>query len=203
MKQFKQFKEFLSEVEKDNSLAKSVTREAKPSKVSGKQIGFIHFDHGVDYDVLQADTHDLSYFGKGVVRIKGRTTGKESAAYVDWKQGTIRFYSGDHHDDKKFDKAVKFKAASLYESLADLEQMEQLAEELLDESAPKLDRVMINTLNGIKEDLAKGKRSVKDIAKECAVMEKQVHDDYSKSVLARLADCKNRKEFETVLKSVL
>ena len=199
----KNFKEYLNEVEKNNQLAKSVTREKRPSKVNAKQVGFIHFDHGVDYDVLQADTHDLSYFGKGVVRIKGRTTGKESAAYVDWKNGTIRFYSGDQHDDKKFDKAVKFKAASLYESLEDLELMETLAEQILDESAPKLDRTMINTLNGIKEDLAKGKRSVKDIAKECATMEKQVHDDYSKSVLARLSDCKNRKEFENVLNSVL
>lgn len=199
----KNFKEYLNEVEKNNQLAKSVTREKRPSKVNAKQVGFIHFDHGVDYDVLQADTHDLSYFGKGVVRIKGRTTGKESAAYVDWKNGTIRFYSGDQHDDKKFDKAVKFKAASLYESLEDLEMLETLAEQLLDESTPKLDRTMINTLNGIKEDLAKGKRSVKDIAKECATMEKQVHDDYSKSVLARLSDCKNRKEFENVLNSVL
>lgn len=129
----KNFKEYLNEVEKNNQLAKSVTREKRPSKVNTKQVGFLHFAHGVDYDVIQADAHDLAYFGKGVVRLKGRTTGKESVAYVDWKNGTIRFNSGSA-DDKEFDKAVKFKAASLYESLEDLELMEQLAEKILSEA---------------------------------------------------------------------
>lgn len=127
----KNFKEFLNEVEKDNQLAKSVKRDLRPKTTSSKQIGFIHFNHGVDYDVIQADSHDLAYFGKGVVRLKGRTTGKETVAYVDWKHGTIRFNSGTDND-KEFDKPAKFKAAGLYESLEDLELLENAAMNLIE-----------------------------------------------------------------------
>jgi hypothetical protein len=63
-------------------------------------------------------------------------------------------------------------------------------------------QVDINTLNGIKEDLLKGKRSVKSIAKECLCFEKQSDDDYSKSIYARLSDCKTRKHFNEVFASI-
>lgn len=125
----KQFKQFLSEVEKDNQLAKSVIRTGKDSHTKNKQIASLHYKHGVDYDVFQADSHDLAYFGKGVVRLVGKTTGAESVAYVDWKAGTVRFNSHDAQDDKKFDHAVKFKTASLYESLDSIEEMDNLAEQ--------------------------------------------------------------------------
>ncbi|QFR55785.1 hypothetical protein JC221_139 [Yersinia phage JC221] len=126
----KNFKEFLNEVESVNHLAKSVTRSVRPKTANAKQIGFLHFAHGVDYDVIQADSHDLAYFGKGVVRLKGRTTGRETAAYIDWKKGTVRFYSGNPNDDLDFEKPAKFKAASLYESLEDLELLENAALDL-------------------------------------------------------------------------
>lgn len=129
----KPFKQYLNEVEKENQLAKSVTRGPKPGQIKRGQIGFLHFKHGVDYDVLQADAHDVAYFGKNVVRLVGRATGAESVAYIDWKTGTVSFNAGDSHDDKKFEKAVKFKAASLYESLHDLEQMEAVTEKYLNE----------------------------------------------------------------------
>lgn len=61
-----------------------------------------------------------------------------------------------------------------------------------------MEQVIINTLNGIKEELAKGKRTVKAIAAECRIMENQVSDDYSKAVFARLSDCTSRKEFAAV-----
>lgn len=141
----KNFKEFLNEVEKSNELAKSVSRAERPKTVNSHQIGFLHFAHGVDYDVIQADSHDLAYFGKGVVRLKGRNTGKESVAMVDWKKGTIRFNSGSS-DDKEFDKAVKFKAASLYESLEDLELLENavlnLDEAKLTKTNPNVKKVV-------------------------------------------------------------
>lgn len=271
----KSFKELITESTQDKKFAKTVDLVDRGNSAKSV-IGFLHFAHGADYDVYAPDSHDLAYFGKNVVRLKGKTTGKSQAAYVDWNKGTVSFYSGDAHDDLKFDKPAKFKKASLFkESEELLDLYNQLAEDfeidvpmdealvkgsvyklpsndmrlmytgrnktkaggeyavftvvdgsgkprlvsgkrftqeygkdltsklVLAESEQKLDRVMVNTLNGIKEDLAKGKRSVKAIAQECATMEKQVKDDYSKSVLARLSDCKNRKEFETVLNSVL
>lgn len=273
----KSFKELLSESVQNKKFAKTVELIDRNGVATSKgQIGFLHFAHGSDYDVYAPDSHDLAYFGKGVVRLKGKTTGKTQAAYIDWAKGTVSFYSGDPADDLKFDKPAKFKGASLYkEAEENLDLYNQLAEDfeidvpmdealvkgkvyklpsndmrllytgrtknkptgeyavftvvdasgkprlvsgkrftqeykgdmlsklVLAESEQKLSREMVNTLNGIKDDLKKGKRSVKSIAQECATMEKQVHDDYSKSVLARLSDCKNRKEFETVLNSVM
>lgn len=61
---------------------------------------------------------------------------------------------------------------------------------------------ILNTLNGIKADLANGKRLVKNIAAECAFFEAQVSDDLSKSIFARLADCTSRKQFNAVLNSL-
>lgn len=60
----------------------------------------------------------------------------------------------------------------------------------------------INTLKGIEADLTKGKRTVKAIAKECALFESQSNDDRSKSIFASLANCKTRKEFSNVMNSL-
>jgi len=57
---------------------------------------------------------------------------------------------------------------------------------------------IINTLNGIKADLANGKRKVKDIASECRYFESQVQEDEAKAAFARLSDCTTRKEFASV-----
>jgi hypothetical protein len=65
-----------------------------------------------------------------------------------------------------------------------------------------MEQVIINTINGIKEDLAKGKRTVKSIAAECGIFESQASGDLSKSIFARLADCTSRKEFQTVFASL-
>lgn len=65
-----------------------------------------------------------------------------------------------------------------------------------------MEQVIINTLNGIKEELSKGKRTVKSIAAECRTFENQVSDDLAKSIFARLSDCATRKEFNEVFASL-
>lgn len=59
-----------------------------------------------------------------------------------------------------------------------------------------------NTINGIKADLAAGKRTIKAIAAECRIFESQASDDEAKAVYARLSDCKNRKEFAAVFATI-
>lgn len=273
------FKDLLSEsMSLPSKYAKNVVTSDRAAHAAKGQIGSLHYAHGSDFDVYAPDSHDLAYFGKNVVRLKGKTTGKEQAAYVDWQKGTVSFYSGNHGDDKDFDRPVKFKTATLFkEAEENLELYNQLAEDLevsmpvdeaeqtlvkdkiykaasndmllkytgrskavgtsfqpvftvvdakgvprlvkgkkftqsygsdvlknltLVEAEHKLDRDVINTLKGIKDDLAHGKRTVKKIAEECKHFEKQIKDEYAQSVFARLADCKNRKEFETVLNSL-
>ena len=127
----KSFKELLSESVQNKKFAKTVELVDRNGVAPSKgQIGFLHFAHGADYDVYAPDSHDLAYFGKGVVRLKGKTTGKTQAAYVDWAKGTVSFYSGDPADDLKFDKPLKFKGASLYkEAEENLDLYNQLAED--------------------------------------------------------------------------
>ncbi len=59
-----------------------------------------------------------------------------------------------------------------------------------------------NTINGIKTDLAKGKRTVKAIAAECRIFEEQADNDEAKAAYARLSDCKTRAEFAAVFASL-
>lgn len=127
----KSFKELLSESVQNKKFAKTVELVDRNGVAPSKgQIGFLHFAHGADYDVYAPDSHDLAYFGKGVVRLKGKTTGKTQAAYIDWAKGTVSFYSGDPTDDLKFDKPLKFKGASLYkEAEENLDLYNQLAED--------------------------------------------------------------------------
>lgn len=65
-----------------------------------------------------------------------------------------------------------------------------------------MNTIDINTINGIKADLANGKRTVKSIAAECRIFENQAGNDEAKAVYARLSDCKNRKEFAAVFASI-
>lgn len=65
-----------------------------------------------------------------------------------------------------------------------------------------MDTVTRNTVYDIKAALQIGKRTLKAIAAECALFEAQVQDDASKAVFARLADCKTRKQFNEVIKSL-
>ncbi|HFV9492595.1 TPA: hypothetical protein ACIAM1_002357 [Salmonella enterica subsp. enterica serovar Chester] len=60
----------------------------------------------------------------------------------------------------------------------------------------------INTINGIKKDLADGKRTVKAIAAECRIFKEQTSHEEAKAVYARLSDCTNRKQFEAVFASL-
>lgn len=276
----KSFKEMLSEsMSLPSKYAKNVELSARAAHAAKGQIGTLHFAHGADFDVYAADSHDLAYFGKNVVRLKGRTTGKEQAAYVDWAKGTVSFSTGNHGDDKDFEKPAKFKHGNIFkESEENIDLYNQLAEDFevampidevdreqlvkgkiykassndmllkytgrsrttgdsfqpiftvvddkgvprlvqgkkftqsygdsvlknlsLVEAQHKLGRDVLNTLKGIKNDLVSGKRTVKKIADECKHFEKQVTDEYAQSVFARLADCKNRKDFETVLNSL-
>lgn len=275
----KSFKELNESMALPSKYAKNVESSKRAVNAPKGQIGFLHFDHGSDFEVFAPDSHDLAYFGKNVVRLKGRTTGKTQAAYIDWTKGTVSFSSGDHADDLKFDKPIKFKKASLYEEAEEnVELYNQLAEDLevsmpideveskdlvkgkiyksgsndmllkytgrsktigtsyqpvftvvdskgvprlvsgkkftqhygadvlkgltLVEAEHKLDRTVVNTLKGIRDDLAKGKRTVKKIAAECSTFEQQIKDDYAKSIFARLADCKSRKDFESVLSTL-
>ncbi|EEO3278660.1 hypothetical protein G6K69_003737 [Salmonella enterica subsp. enterica serovar Rubislaw] len=59
-----------------------------------------------------------------------------------------------------------------------------------------------NTIEGIKAELANGKRTVKAIAAECSIFENQEDNDEAKAVYARLADCKSRKEFAAVFATI-
>ncbi|QDH49042.1 hypothetical protein PHYNN_253 [Pantoea phage Phynn] len=127
----KSFKEINESMALPSKYAKNVESSKRAVNAPKGQIGFLHFSHGADFDVFAPDSHDLAYFGKNVVRLKGRTTGKEQAAYVDWAKGTVSFSSGDHTDDLKFDKPVKFKKASLYEEAEEnLHLYSQLAEDM-------------------------------------------------------------------------
>lgn len=60
----------------------------------------------------------------------------------------------------------------------------------------------LNTINGIKADLAAGKRTIKSIAAECRIFEDQASDDEAKAAYARLSDCKTRKEFAAVFATI-
>lgn len=132
----KNFKEFMTESVMFGKLAPSVSYATDPQR-NKDVIGTLHYKHGADYTVMRPDHATLKYFGKGIVMIKGATTGATSAAYVDWQKGTIRFSAGDQYDDKKFERAVKFKAATLHESIEDIELLDQLAEKLqLQEAEP-------------------------------------------------------------------
>lgn len=59
-----------------------------------------------------------------------------------------------------------------------------------------------NTIKGIKEDVAAGKRTLKAIAAECQMFEAQADNDEAKAIYARLADCSSRKEFNAVFASL-
>lgn len=127
MTHLKKFKEFLTE---GKTLARTVVRGQRAKTSDKHSIGFLHFKHGSDFEVLAPDSHDLAYFGKNIVRLKGMTTGKVQAAYVDWAKGTVSFYSGNPDDDLDFDKPEKFKAATLYEEAEEnLDLYNQLAED--------------------------------------------------------------------------
>jgi len=60
----------------------------------------------------------------------------------------------------------------------------------------------INTINGIKADLNKGKRTVKAIAAECRIFEQQADNDEAKAIYARLSDCTSRKAFASVFATI-
>jgi len=126
------FKDLLNEsMSLPSKYAKNVVTSDRAAHAAKGQIGSLHYAHGSDFDVYAPDSHDLAYFGKNVVRLKGKTTGKEQAAYVDWQKGTVSFYSGNHGDDKDFDKPVKFKTATLFkEAEENLDLYNQLAEDL-------------------------------------------------------------------------
>lgn len=127
MTHLKKFKEFLTE---GKPLARTVARGQRAKTSDKHSIGFLHFKHGSDFEVLAPDSHDLAYFGKNIVRLKGMTTGKVQAAYVDWAKGTVSFYSGNPDNDMDFDKPEKFKAATLYEEAEEnLDLYNQLAED--------------------------------------------------------------------------
>lgn len=144
----KTFKELITESVQNKKFARTVSIASKDKAVKGS-MGFLHFAHGSDFEVYAPDSHDLAYFGKNVVRLKGRTTGKTQAAYIDWQKGTVAFYSGDPEDDLKFDKPLKFKAATLYEGADEkIETYNQLSEEF--EITPELDEAT-------KSELVKGK----------------------------------------------
>lgn len=61
--------------------------------------------------------------------------------------------------------------------------------------------VVKNTVEGIKADLAKGKRTIKKIAAECAVMAQQVEPEYRDYFLA-MSECKTRREFQSFISLV-
>lgn len=58
------------------------------------------------------------------------------------------------------------------------------------------------TIEGIKDELANGKRTLKAIAAECRIYETQTECDEAKAAYARLSDCKNRKEFAAVFATI-
>lgn len=59
-----------------------------------------------------------------------------------------------------------------------------------------------NTVDGIKEDIKAGKRTLKSIAQECRIFENQVSDDENKAIFARLSDCTTRAQFKSVIDSL-
>lgn len=65
-----------------------------------------------------------------------------------------------------------------------------------------MNTIDINTINGIKSDLEKGKRTVKAIAEECRIFEEQCDNDEAKAIYARLSDCKTRKAMSAVFNSI-
>lgn len=65
-----------------------------------------------------------------------------------------------------------------------------------------MNRIDLNTIEGIKKDLAEGKRTIKKIRAECSFFENQADNDEAKAIYARLSDCKNRKEFSAVFASI-
>lgn len=60
-----------------------------------------------------------------------------------------------------------------------------------------------NTLNSIKQDMMKGKRTIKAIAAECSIFEDQADNDEAKAAYARLSDCKTRKAMYAVFCSII
>lgn len=58
------------------------------------------------------------------------------------------------------------------------------------------------TIMGIAAEVAEGKRTLKSIADECRHFEKQTGCDEAKAAYARLSDCKNRAQFNAVIKSL-
>lgn len=65
-----------------------------------------------------------------------------------------------------------------------------------------MNTVTANTVKGIQQDLAAGKRTLKAIAAECRMFEQQVSDDESKAIFARLSDCTTRAQFAAVIASL-
>lgn len=66
----------------------------------------------------------------------------------------------------------------------------------------KLQTVDMNTLKGIRRDVANSNKLVYLIAWDCSMYEKQSTCEYAQSIYARLADCINRKQMNAVLDSV-
>lgn len=65
-----------------------------------------------------------------------------------------------------------------------------------------MNAVNINTIKGIKADIEKGNRKLKDIAAECRIFERQADEDEAKAAYARLSDCTTRKMFYEVMATI-
>lgn len=61
--------------------------------------------------------------------------------------------------------------------------------------------VVKNTVEGIKADLAKGKRTLKKIAAECTVMAQQVEPEF-RDYFEAMSQCKTRREFDSFISLV-
>lgn len=62
-----------------------------------------------------------------------------------------------------------------------------------------MDTAVKNTLNEVAMQVQVQRRSVKDIAGECAAYVKQTDDTKAKSIFWHLSQCKTRKQMQAVL----
>jgi hypothetical protein len=62
-----------------------------------------------------------------------------------------------------------------------------------------MDIAVKNTLNEVAMQIQVQRRSVKDIASDCAFYAKQVQDLESKALFGKLSECKTRKQMQSVL----
>ena len=62
-----------------------------------------------------------------------------------------------------------------------------------------MDIAIKNTLNEIAMQIQVARRSVKDIAAECAYFAKQINDSEARSIFSALSSCKTRKQMSLVL----